>query len=540
MTGQSRQSLDVCSPDPSAASEGRPPLSSPDLPPVPDAPQGSSDDAARPAAWWFKVIASFVLALASGGGLAWALDPSRAACWILAVFGALQLGNTVYRLFLKHHTAPDAPLLMALEFALGGVLPLAVGVIGLIADLPEVSILASAALVAAGGLSLAFIELELADVIDEAPGLEPVSSHIGGCKAPYKRLRPNKPRKTVLEVIQHFEKQPYAPPVSWIFGPAWGTGAVSGARWLMLVAIVLPAFAFGVVGVSASAEGEGKDGQAEKPDSQKPDSQKKGDPESGAVAARTPAQIPADLMTDGRCVYAPGDGLPSTHAGMRGDFLALFGSPDSDSRRIRATPPLGLPEKCVAPVQLVKPAEGADVAYQLQWDSSEGRIASIAITSAARGPALFYWPAVMPILDIIEKHGAVGGVPEMTVGSGDLYLVHVDNGTIVLIRRRSTKPSGGAEPYLELPLAVGVAWAEHMRHRGEWLWPAEARNPGGTSTYYLLPFATATIDEAVGTIEYDASRGVAKTQVGQYRLTNGPDGAFLSEDELRTYADTAQ
>ncbi len=171
--------------------------------------------------------------------------------------------------------------------------------------------------------------------------------------------------------------------------------------------------------------------------------------------------------------------------------------------------------------------------YALGTSPSSASPLSIAVDGRF-GPALFLAPAVEPVLALIHRFGAVGGMRRFTASNGAQFApVLTDDGTYTLIR-----PEAGtaqvARGYIELPPPVSDAWFGAMREIGairgvglSWLTPGTPTSSSGNHLFALYEGITSRY-----TITYSPRTQSAKRDGYAYHL---PEPQLL-ETELEEAA----
>jgi hypothetical protein len=114
---------------------------------------------------------------------------------------------------------------------------------------------------------------------------------------------------------------------------------------------------------------------------------------------------------------------------------------------------------------------------------------------------LFLAPAVKPVLGLINKFGAVGGIRRFAVDAGDFYPVITSDGTYILIRHE-TGTEQAAQPSTELPPAVADAFVGALRETQQWLWPSRPVTLYGVQIFRLEADKSSQVTRY--TIEYPA------------------------------------
>jgi len=513
-------------------------------PPDPD-PRGTEVEQAL--SWWrskAQLVASVVsLAGLLGGGafswVHWGLRPT--ACVAALVFATVQIPNSYLRRRKLHHwDIENLERSLALEILLGCVFPLALGTLILLGCLPPPVATALAVVACVGVIVLVPVELGIAAAVIDAEKLS-VSRYIANCTWLSKRLR--RDRQSVEEVLRNGESARLFPPLSWLFNPIFGS-PVSGARYVMMLGLLVATVVL-ATGVDRSevpktsdeaSAGELAGGSGSAKDEHR-DSGTDGASRSSTTPA-TPGGMAQPSSSPDVCSSEPGAGTPESMRWMREDFAMLIRGVPGSERRLDATLPPGMSGSCTHLVTATQ--KRGSFSYTTQEDLAEHRVASIAVDSLAWGPAIFVFPAVKPVQALITRYGALGGSPRLYAGQGDFYLVRVEQGTVVLVRRQFTQASGLTEPFTELPLAVAAAWLEQMRLHDGWLWPIEAVNDDGTRTYRLVEYAVSDGSESTLSIEYDPVNQSARSEVDGVPQDFGPDGAWLDEVELQVFAESAR
>ncbi len=171
--------------------------------------------------------------------------------------------------------------------------------------------------------------------------------------------------------------------------------------------------------------------------------------------------------------------------------------------------------------------------YALGTSPSSASPLSVAVDGRF-GPALFLAPAVEPVLALIHRFGAVGGVRRFTANSGPQFVpVLTEDGTYTLIRPE-TGTAQVARGYMVLPPPVTEAWFGAMREIGTmrgvglaWLTPGTPEPSGKNQKFTLYKGAVARY-----TITYNPWRQSAKRDNYTYHL---PEPQLL-ENELEEAA----
>jgi hypothetical protein len=265
-------------------------------------------------------------------------------------------------------------------------------------------------------------------------------------------------------------------------------------------------------------------------------------PSHGVPTAHVPAEIrrPADPSprTDTQsehevsssrqstCARPPGSGAPRW---ARDDIRRLYlGGLGRRTGEAPGTKIAGCPTAYFT-------TDGRDGPFVYALGTSPSSASPLSVAVDGRfGPALFLAPAVEPVLALIHRFGAVGGMRRFTASSGPQFApVLTDDGTYTLIRPE-TGTAQVARGYMELPPPVTDAWFGAMREIGtmrgvglSWLTPSTPEPSGKNQVFTLYEGAAARY-----TITFNPWKQSAKRDGYTYHL---PEPQLL-ETELEEAA----
>ena len=180
-----------------------------------------------------------------------------------------------------------------------------------------------------------------------------------------------------------------------------------------------------------------------------------------------------ESVQQSECATPPGTGAPPE---MAKEIMLLYeGPPQQRTGHAPGSAVAG----CTGPVHRLGP--NRDLFIWTEGTSPQSHaVLSLAIDSNGEfgGASLFLSPAVEPVLSLIKRFGAIGGIRRFDIGTGDFYPVQTPLGTYLLIRREKGTEQA-AKQYRVLPPAVAQAWTTAIRNSGMFLWPVQRRSGGG-------------------------------------------------------------
>ena len=135
----------------------------------------------------------------------------------------------------------------------------------------------------------------------------------------------------------------------------------------------------------------------------------------------------------------------------------------------------------------------------------------------------------------------LGGSDRISVGNGDLYLIHSPAGTTALLRDQTVQTDSPdlAEAYTILPPPVLDDWLLEMEERAQWLWIYGEAPDTGTGRMRFRVVGSAIERAYVTTIEYDRASGEAFRRIDGRWISNRPSGTLAPPSEVRDLARTA-